>query len=80
MPAPDGGRPGLQATQRVSGFATQRTYELAVVLVGHFARTVVELELLQSRERTISTLCELQLTPRHRSGTADALASRGTLS
>src|SRR6266536_2922748 len=51
---------GLQRTQGLRRPPAQRPDELAVVLVGDLAGAMVELELLQGRQRAVALLRELQ--------------------
>jgi hypothetical protein len=48
----------VERLQRLGGAASQRSDERAIVRVRHLAGTVVELELLQRPERTVSFLGE----------------------
>ena len=50
----------LEGPQRLAGLAAQRADEGAVVLVGDLACPVVELELLQRRERPVALVQEAQ--------------------
>jgi len=48
----------IEAAQRLGRLAPERCHELAVVGVGDLAGAVVELELLQRRERSVALLRE----------------------
>jgi hypothetical protein len=53
-------RPRVERPERLRGAPAQRTDERAVVLVRHLAGAVVELELLQRRQRAVPLLDELE--------------------
>ena len=66
-------RSRVERLQRVGGAASQRTDERAVVLVGHLARAVVELELLQRGERAVALLDELEPPSLQHVGLVDSI-------
>src|SRR5439155_25486476 len=71
--------PHLERAQRLGNSLPQRPDELAVVLVRDLARAVVELELLQGRERPVALLGELELAALERPGHAETVLARSRL-
>ena len=60
-PSEEGGsRGGSRARSAAAACRRSAPDEGAVVLLGHLAGAVIELELLQRRERAVTLLCELE--------------------
>jgi hypothetical protein len=63
LPRPRLCRLAIESAKRLGGASAERPDELAVVLVGHFPRAVIELELLQRGKCPIALFGELEAPP-----------------
>src|SRR5919201_534286 len=66
-------RAAVECPQRLRGLPPERPDQFAVVLVRDLARPVIELELLQGRERTVALLGQLEATALARVGLAEPI-------